>query len=307
MTQKNDDHEHDDSKSMNGDRPGRTAGMEQALARESRTSAALRDSLETLQKTVAAIEASFDGKLNEVVKRAERAETKIKDQQARLNALGAGREETMRALNETRAELARAKADRDRLQKKLTLIDGMQTETIALTEDSGEHPAFHQALPSIEELMAGLSSFEEVVPDADEDLRFDGSGDAPAPDLIPADLIFPEETASDRPRASTTRTSTRVLVYLDAHPPIKYPLYKDVITIGRSTSADIQIDDDFISRIHARIVSDEYRTIVEDVDSKNGIKVNSRLIARHALQHGDVIGLGKLRFTFVETSAERID
>jgi pSer/pThr/pTyr-binding forkhead associated (FHA) protein len=80
-----------------------------------------------------------------------------------------------------------------------------------------------------------------------------------------------------------------------------------VITIGRSTSADIQIDDDFISRIHARIVSDEYRTIVEDVDSKNGIKVNSRLIARHALQHGDVIGLGKLRFTFVETSAERID
>ena len=286
------------------------ARLEQALAGETRTSTMLRDSLEKLQEKVAEIEASFAQRLDEAGKCSERAEAKLLDQQARLNALGAGREDTMHVLNETRAELARVTADRNQLQKKLTLIDGMQTETITLSEDSYDQGEIRQPLPTMEELMASLSSIQEVDlggRDSPSNSASSGHADEPQEEMIPADLIFTEEDESDHPRAAAERRSTRVLVYLDAHPPIKYPLYKDVITIGRSTSADIQIEDDFISRVHARIVSDEYRTIVEDVDSKNGIKVNSKLVGRHALQHGDVIGLGKLRFTFIETTAERAD
>jgi pSer/pThr/pTyr-binding forkhead associated (FHA) protein len=93
-----------------------------------------------------------------------------------------------------------------------------------------------------------------------------------------------------------------VLVYLDAQQPIKYPLYKPVMTIGRSEKADIYVSDDFISRVHARLLSTKDGVVVEDVASRNGIKVNSKQTERQILHHGDVLGIGKVRFTFIDTS-----
>jgi pSer/pThr/pTyr-binding forkhead associated (FHA) protein len=93
-----------------------------------------------------------------------------------------------------------------------------------------------------------------------------------------------------------------VLVFLDAKQPIKYPLYKKVMTIGRAEDADIQINGDFVSRVHARLLCTDTGVTIEDVDSKNGIKVNSKLTERQTLRHGDVLGLGRLRFTFIDTA-----
>ena len=95
---------------------------------------------------------------------------------------------------------------------------------------------------------------------------------------------------------------SRVLVFLDAAQPIKYPLYKPVMTIGRSEKADIHVEGDFISRVHARLLSTNDGVVVEDIASKNGIKVNSKLTERQILHHGDVLGIGKLRFTFIDTN-----
>jgi pSer/pThr/pTyr-binding forkhead associated (FHA) protein len=127
-------------------------------------------------------------------------------------------------------------------------------------------------------------------------------------EMIAPELVFPEEFGEDaRKSRSSASKAARVLVFLDEDMPIKYPLYKNVMTIGRSEQADIQVNGDFISRVHARLVSTENGVIVEDVDSKNGIRVNSKLTDRHPLRHGDVIGLGKLRFTFIDTSALTAD
>jgi hypothetical protein len=275
--------------------------LERALAEETRTSTQLRDSLEALQDKVAGLEMHFEKRLGEAAKRYEKAEAKLLDQQERLNALGIGREDSMRALAETRTALARVVAERDQLQKALARIDGMQTETIALPDSEDEEPAVHTVL-SLDELMASLPSMEEAPKDlvgyhtqAVEDASDESV------EMISPELVFPEEFGEQQ--GSAGRNGSRVLVYLDAQPPIKYPLYKDLITIGRSSAADIQIDDDFISRVHARIVCDEDGAIVEDANSKNGIKVNSRHVTRHLLQHGDVIGFGRLRFTYVETTA----
>jgi hypothetical protein len=274
--------------------------LERALAEETRTSTQLRDSLEALQDKVAGLEMHFEKRLSEAAKRYEKAEAKLLDQQERLNALGIGREDSMRALAETRAALARVVAERDQLQKQFARIDGMQTETIALDSED-EEPAVHTVL-SLDELMASLPSMEEAPKDVvgyHSQPVEDASDDSV--EMISPELVFPEEFGEKK--SSAGRNGSRVLVYLDAHPPIKYPLYKDLITIGRSTAADIQIDDDFISRVHARIVCDDEGVIVEDANSKNGIKVNSRHVTRHLLQHGDVIGFGRLRFTYVETTA----
>ncbi len=132
------------------------ARLEQALAAETRTSAALRAGLDELRAKVERLEASFAERLEAATRRHQTAETKLADQQQRLSALGTGREETMRRLADTRAELARVRSERDNLLKKLDRVEGMQTSTVALTEEEQvEEPTAHP-LPSMEDLMAGL-------------------------------------------------------------------------------------------------------------------------------------------------------
>jgi len=285
------------------------ARLEQALDAEVKTSAGLRDSLDELRAKVDQIASSFEQRLEEATRRSTTAEHKIADQQKRLVALGSGREESMKLLADARAELARVNIERDELRKQLARIDGMQTATITLGQEEIEEPSIRQALPSIEELMASLGSIEEA------DTRHDSGhllspvvgDDEESQEMIAPELVFPEEfgdgKAKSRAAAGHARVS-RVLVFLDHDTPIKYPIYKNVMTIGRSEQADIQINSDFISRVHARLVSTEDSVILEDVDSKNGIKVNSKLTNRHALRHGDVIGLGKLRFTFIDAAPQ---
>ena len=90
---------------------------------------------------------------------------------------------------------------------------------------------------------------------------------------------------------------------LDAERPIKYPLVKEVMTIGRADIADIQISNGFLSRLHARVVTTPEGVTIEDVESKNGIRVNSKLTERQTLRHGDVVDLGRLRFRYLDTAS----
>jgi pSer/pThr/pTyr-binding forkhead associated (FHA) protein len=124
--------------------------------------------------------------------------------------------------------------------------------------------------------------------------------------LAPA-LVFPEEYAVTAESAEQKGPVSRLLVLLDPERPIKYPLFKETMTIGRADVADIQIDNDFLSRVHARIVSTADGVSIEDVESKNGIRVNTKLATRQPLRHGDIIDLGRLRFRFIDTAAKDAD
>ena len=247
----------------------------------------------------------LERELRDAHDRNSQAEAKLADLSARVHALGTGREETMLQLNETRAELKRVAAERDRLQKQLHGIDAMQTETIALPEDEEEEPGMHEA-PSINELMLSLNAMMEE--GGKGRARLSGAAaeqpEAEWREMIPPEVIAPEEFGRTRDGKTAGAKMQRLLVYLDGAHPIKYPIYKEVMTIGRADDADIQIDGDFISRIHARIVSAPGQAVIEDAGSKNGLKINSKTVARHDLQHGDVIAIGKLRFTFVEIRAD---
>jgi len=81
-----------------------------------------------------------------------------------------------------------------------------------------------------------------------------------------------------------------------------YLLHKTQTTIGRSVDADIRIESRFISRVHARIFTRNADTLIEDLDSKNGVLVNSLPVDQHATLHdGDVIRLGdSLELMYVE-------
>jgi diguanylate cyclase (GGDEF)-like protein len=63
--------------------------------------------------------------------------------------------------------------------------------------------------------------------------------------------------------------------------------------IGRSSRADLAIDQESISRHHARISFDGQRHVIEDLGSTNGTFVNDRQVQRCVLQDGDQIKLGR--------------
>jgi DNA-binding response OmpR family regulator len=70
----------------------------------------------------------------------------------------------------------------------------------------------------------------------------------------------------------------------------RWPLSKDLVTIGRGAECDIVIPDRQISRIHARLKRADAGYQVEDLGSKNGTHVNGApLKGSRPLQDGDLI------------------
>jgi chromosome segregation ATPase len=69
-------------------------------------------------------------------------------------------------------------------------------------------------------------------------------------------------------------------------------------TIGRTPDNDVQIDAKFISRHHAVILAGPTHTIIEDLNSTNGVIVNGRRVLRQTLKDGDAVLIGKAPFRF---------
>jgi predicted component of type VI protein secretion system len=74
------------------------------------------------------------------------------------------------------------------------------------------------------------------------------------------------------------------------------PLAEAVTTIGRGTGVDIRLADPSVSRLHAEIVRHGPYAYVADLGlSRNGTRVNGRLVARRVLEEGDVLSFGAAR------------
>ena len=93
---------------------------------------------------------------------------------------------------------------------------------------------------------------------------------------------------------------TRVLVGRIGEQVLRFPLFKDKLTIGRTADNDIQLNADFISRRHAVIQIEGDTTRLIDWGSKNGVHVNSKRIKEHFLVNGDILTIGNARFRYEE-------
>src|SRR5690606_6067166 len=69
-------------------------------------------------------------------------------------------------------------------------------------------------------------------------------------------------------------------------------------TIGRTPDNDLQINAKYISRHHAVVLAGPTLTIVEDLNSTNGVYVNGKRVTREALADGDQVMIGKAKFRF---------
>jgi hypothetical protein len=75
---------------------------------------------------------------------------------------------------------------------------------------------------------------------------------------------------------------------------------KPRLLIGRSKHNDIALLSKFVSQHHAMIVRNGDATILMDLNSTNGVFVNSKRVSNHFLIHDDVISVGHHRIKFVD-------
>jgi len=79
----------------------------------------------------------------------------------------------------------------------------------------------------------------------------------------------------------------------------KYNLDQPAMIIGRSSKSEIQVDQESVSRNHAKIINTGKSIILRDLGSTNGTYVNDELIDEYVLRDGDFIKIGRTIFKFL--------
>ena len=78
-------------------------------------------------------------------------------------------------------------------------------------------------------------------------------------------------------------------IFNDLQPPI---------TIGREDENDVRLNDERVSRYHAKIQEDDGHVILTDLESTNGTRVNGHPVQMHVLQIGDLLLIGRCLLVF---------
>src|SRR5213080_134104 len=218
--------------------------------------------------------------------------------QARVKELeehAAEQQEATRALqSESGASIARAKE----------LEADLHAAEEAVHRLESEARARNARLEELERANARWRTFEEARHAAAEPPA------SPAPERSPAPREVLREVPRETPRAlpegddsagapePVPEGATRLLVRSEDGREIMHVLGRRT-SIGRTPDNDLQIEADFISRHHAVILVGPVHTIIEDLNSSNGVHVNGRRVTRQILRDGDVLHFARLQYRFV--------
>ncbi len=114
------------------------------------------------------------------------------------------------------------------------------------------------------------------------------SAAAPAPAIVARDEVL-----------------ARIIVAHGGEHVEERPLRIGRLIIGRTVDNDVQIESKFISRHHCQITTTSEGSVLEDLNSTNGVYVKSKRIRRHHLNDGDVIVLGKHEIMYLDERSAR--
>ena len=86
------------------------------------------------------------------------------------------------------------------------------------------------------------------------------------------------------------------LVPLIAGSAPQVALHRPVLLIGRHLECDVRIDSQKISRRHCCVAMAYDRVLIRDLGSRNGVRVNGRLVEETRLYPGDELAIGPILF-----------
>src|SRR5437588_9870887 len=70
------------------------------------------------------------------------------------------------------------------------------------------------------------------------------------------------------------------------------------VTIGREEGNLLRLNDERVSRFHAKVQYDNGEVIITDLESTNGTRVNGNVVQIRRLRPGDRIGVGRSLILF---------
>ena len=88
---------------------------------------------------------------------------------------------------------------------------------------------------------------------------------------------------------------TRLVLTRDGKTLSEHVFKEKKMLIGRSDFADVIVDDDYVSKIHAVLLLFSDALVLLDLNSANGTTVNSVRVRKTILKDGDIIMLGNHR------------
>ena len=77
------------------------------------------------------------------------------------------------------------------------------------------------------------------------------------------------------------------------------------VVIGRTSDNELQVDSKFVSRHHAQVTTTVDGSVVEDLNSTNGVLMQGKRVRRQRLADGDVLkfGIHEIAYYRVEHAA----
>src|SRR5918996_1520538 len=97
----------------------------------------------------------------------------------------------------------------------------------------------------------------------------------------------------------------RILVGVNGQTIAERELTPGRFIIGRTPDNDLQIDSKYISRHHAQIITSVHSSVLEDLNSTNGIYVRSKRVRRRMLNDGDVVQIGQHEIMYFDERTNR--
>ncbi len=106
-------------------------------------------------------------------------------------------------------------------------------------------------------------------------------------------------------RVGPEEVLARIIVAHSGERVEERPLRIGRLIIGRTFDNDLQVDSKFISRHHCQIITTAEGSVLEDLNSTNGVYVKSKRVRKHHLNDGDVIVLGKHEIMYLDERSVR--
>jgi two-component system, cell cycle response regulator len=79
----------------------------------------------------------------------------------------------------------------------------------------------------------------------------------------------------------------------------RYMLARVETIIGRSSKSDIPVNQESVSRRHAKLSHTGRAVVIRDLESTNGTLVNDERVAEYELRNGDLVKIGRTIFKFI--------
>jgi general secretion pathway protein A len=119
-------------------------------------------------------------------------------------------------------------------------------------------------------------------------------------------IVDLDRTGSHTPAAPQRTVVGRILLASEGKTLVERELRPGRLVIGRTVDNDLQIDSKFISRHHCQIVTQADSCLIEDLNSTNGIFVQSKRVRRHNLNDGDVVQVGQHEIMYIDERTPRL-